>query len=51
MVEAEAYYGKGYEDVPDRVPSIEKARELLHWTPELDFTETIRRVVADYLEE
>jgi nucleoside-diphosphate-sugar epimerase len=51
VVEAEAYYGKGYEDVPDRIPSIEKARELLNWAPEIDFADTIRSVVADYLEE
>ena len=51
VVEAEAYYGKGYEDVPDRIPSIEKARELLNWAPEINFTDTIRSVVADYLEE
>lgn len=51
VVEAEAYYGKGYEDVPDRIPSIEKARELLKWTPEINFTDTIRSVVSDYLEE
>jgi len=51
VVEAEAYYGKGYEDVPDRIPSIEKAQELLNWAPEMNFTDTIRSVVADYLEE
>ncbi|HOO63180.1 MAG TPA: bifunctional UDP-4-keto-pentose/UDP-xylose synthase [Synergistaceae bacterium] len=51
VVEAEAYYGKGYEDVPDRIPSIEKARELLNWAPKMGFAETIRTVVADYLEE
>ena len=32
----EAYYGKGYQDIISRKPSIAKARELLGWEPKTD---------------
>jgi nucleoside-diphosphate-sugar epimerase len=42
------YYGRGYEDVQDRKPSISKAEELLDWHPQVDFHEAVRRTVAFY---
>ncbi len=33
-VPAETYYGKGYQDIYTRKPSIEKARTLLGWSPQ-----------------
>lgn len=49
-VEAEEYYGEGYQDVEDRLPSIEKARRLLGWAPRIPLDETLRRTVRYFLE-
>ncbi len=42
------YYGRGYEDVQDRKPSIAKAMELLDWHPTVGFAEAVRRTVKFY---
>ncbi len=34
-IESSAYYGKGYQDVEYRTPSIKNARRILHWQPEI----------------
>jgi len=34
---ADEYYGKGYQDVGRRVPSVKKAKELLGWEPKTNF--------------
>ena len=39
------HYGKTYEDIPRRVPSNEKAREILGWTVQVSHEEGIRRTV------
>ncbi len=39
------YYGEGYEDVKDRVPSVEKAKRLLGWTPETSLEDAVRMTV------
>jgi nucleoside-diphosphate-sugar epimerase len=46
---ADDYYGPEYQDVARRVPSITRAREILGWTPKVDFEEAIRRTIAHYL--
>lgn len=46
-VESGSYYGKGYQDVVHRKPSIERARRLLDWTPQVDF-ETAIATTLDY---
>ena len=33
MVESRSYYGKGYQDVQHRRPSIRNARRLFDWRP------------------
>lgn len=46
--ESATYYGKGYEDVQDRKPSIAKITELLGWTPQTCFKEAVKKTVAYY---
>jgi len=48
-VDAEKYYGKGYQDVALRVPRIEKARQLLGWTPATDFSAGLKKTLDYYL--
>jgi nucleoside-diphosphate-sugar epimerase len=47
---AEDYYGQGYQDVEDRLPSIERARTLLGWNPSRPLAETVDRTVRHFLE-
>jgi nucleoside-diphosphate-sugar epimerase len=46
---SDAYYGKEYQDVSRRVPSIRRAREILGWSPKHDFDESIRKTIAHYV--
>ena len=48
-VSAEEYYGKGYQDIMTRVPSIRAARELLGWEPRVDLQTALRRTLDYYL--
>ncbi|MDE1173464.1 MAG: bifunctional UDP-4-keto-pentose/UDP-xylose synthase [Parvibaculaceae bacterium] len=45
------YYGKGYQDMLVRVPSIRAARETLGWEPKTDVREAIRRTVEFYIDQ
>lgn len=47
-IAAEDYFGKSYQDVQRRIPSIQNAKEKLHWTPCVDFVETLRRTINFY---
>ncbi len=40
------YYGKGYQDIPNRVPSIAEAREKLAWQPSTDLRTGLEKTVA-----
>jgi UDP-glucose 4-epimerase len=44
-VETQNKYGKVYEDIPRRVPNVDKAKELLGWTPKTTVEEGIKRTV------
>ncbi len=46
---ADAYYGKGYEDVSRRIPSIKKAEKILGWKPVTTFEDALARTVDYYL--
>jgi nucleoside-diphosphate-sugar epimerase len=48
-VDAKTYYGEGYQDVALRVPSIERARSLLAWQPEVGLKEGLRKTLNYYL--
>ena len=43
------YYGPGYQDILTRVPSIERARKLLGWSPKVTLADGIRRTLDFYL--
>jgi nucleoside-diphosphate-sugar epimerase len=42
------YYGKSYQDVQERVPSIKKAESLLGWKPVVDMDELLRKTMDFY---
>ncbi len=44
-LDTEKHYGKTYEDIPRRVPSNDKAREVLGWTIQVPHEEGMRRTV------
>ena len=46
---ADAYYGKGYQDVSKRVPSIRRAQEKLGWSPVTTMQASIDKTVDYYL--
>jgi nucleoside-diphosphate-sugar epimerase len=47
----EDYYGKGYQDITSRKPSIEKARRLLGWEPKTDLATSVKITLDAFLEE
>jgi UDP-glucose 4-epimerase len=44
----ESFYGRSYEDIRRRVPSISKAKELLGWEPKVDLRKGLRMSAAWY---
>ena len=42
------YYGKGYQDVQNRVPAIENTMQDLGWAPKVDMDTTLRRIFEAY---
>jgi nucleoside-diphosphate-sugar epimerase len=48
-VSSGVYYGKGYQDIDRRVPSIRKAREILGWEPVVDLDTALRKTMDYYL--
>jgi nucleoside-diphosphate-sugar epimerase len=44
------FYGKGYQDIDFRVPSIRKAREIIGWEPKVDLDTALKRTIEYYLE-
>jgi len=50
-IPSETYYGKGYQDIYSRKPSIVKARELLGWTPSVGLEDALERTLYSFLEE
>jgi UDP-4-amino-4-deoxy-L-arabinose formyltransferase/UDP-glucuronic acid dehydrogenase (UDP-4-keto-hexauronic acid decarboxylating) len=53
MVETESrkYYGDGYQDVQHRRPSIENAKKILGWHPEIMMDETIDETLDYFLKD
>ncbi|HUH65449.1 MAG TPA: bifunctional UDP-4-keto-pentose/UDP-xylose synthase [Syntrophales bacterium] len=53
IVEASSlsYYGKGYQDIYSRKPSIEKAKRLLNWKPKVGLKDALRMTLESFLEE
>ena len=50
-VESAGYYGKGYQDVEHRRPSIAKAQKKLGWTPTIGLDESVKETVDFFLKE
>jgi UDP-4-amino-4-deoxy-L-arabinose formyltransferase/UDP-glucuronic acid dehydrogenase (UDP-4-keto-hexauronic acid decarboxylating) len=50
-VESQSFYGKGYQDVSHRKPSIENARRLIDWQPSIELGETIGKTLDFFLRE
>ena len=48
-VAAEKYYGKGYQDVSLRVPSIRRAETELGWKPSVNLKDGLKRTLDFYL--
>lgn len=48
-VESGNYYGKGYQDVAHRKPSIKNARRLLGWTPAVPLRKTVEETLDFFL--
>lgn len=48
---ADNYYGSGYEDIINRVPAIERAKNDLQWQPIVGLDEGLKKVIASYLEQ
>lgn len=44
------FYGRGYQDITRRVPSIRKAREVLGWEPRVDLDTALKRTLDYYLD-
>jgi len=47
-VTAEAYYGKGYQDVQNRVPNIANARRDLDWRPRVTMQQSLKMIYEAY---
>jgi len=43
------YYGKYYQDIQNRVPSVEAAREQLGWEPSTDLQTAVRQTIEFYV--
>ena len=44
------FYGKGYEDIPVRVPSISEAKNILGWEPTTLPDEAIRLTIKGFID-
>ena len=49
-VESSSYYGKGYQDVEHRKPSIRNAKRLLNWQPTVAMSHTIDATLDFFLQ-
>ncbi len=45
---SEAYYGKGYQDVQNRVPKIDNTRSELEWAPQVSMADALRFIFDSY---
>jgi nucleoside-diphosphate-sugar epimerase len=45
---AEKYYGKGYQDVQNRVPRITNTKAELNWRPRVSMADALRHIFDAY---
>jgi nucleoside-diphosphate-sugar epimerase len=50
-VSAADYYGRGYQDVENRVPKIENTRADLDWSPQVSMQDALRQIFEAYRHE
>ena len=50
-VDEKTYYGKGYQDIQHRRPSIRKAEKLLGWKPKVDLDTSLKKTLDYFLKE
>jgi len=50
-VESGAFYGKGYQDMQRRVPSIKNAKRYLDWEPGIAFGDSIEKTLDFFLQQ
>lgn len=48
-IESSSYYGKGYQDVEHRKPSIKNAERLLDWKPTIETRQTVEETLDFFL--
>jgi len=46
---AESYFGRGYQDIASRKPSIAKAKKALGWSPKVDLDGALRKTFEAFL--
>ena len=51
VVHEKNYYGKGYQDIQRRMPSIKKAHKLLGWKPKVDLATSLKKTLDYFLQE
>ncbi len=51
VVESGSFYGKGYQDVQHRVPSIKNAKKFLDWEPKIRLEQSIETTLDFFLSE
>jgi len=49
-ISSQEYYGNGYQDTNRRNPSIEKAKKILSWEPEVDLDTALKKTLDYYLD-
>ena len=50
-MESGTFYGKGYQDMQRRVPSIKNAKKFLDWEPGISFEESIDKTLDFFLQQ
>jgi len=50
-VESRTYYGEGYQDMEHRKPSIQNARRLLDWSPDVELEQSVEETLDFFLRE
>ncbi|WP_372846090.1 bifunctional UDP-4-amino-4-deoxy-L-arabinose formyltransferase/UDP-glucuronic acid oxidase ArnA [Pontiella sp.] len=50
-IESGSYYGKGYQDMQRRVPSIKNAKRCLDWEPQIGLDESISKTLDFFLQQ
>jgi UDP-4-amino-4-deoxy-L-arabinose formyltransferase / UDP-glucuronic acid dehydrogenase (UDP-4-keto-hexauronic acid decarboxylating) len=50
-VTSETYYGRGYQDIATRKPSIVRAQERLGWNPKVGLREALEKTLEAFIDE